>query len=225
MLSAHVGALYFDFCLVYVLYMFGVCMMSLSHSLPCVHVRPSVHIYHTPMLGLCMIVVCIWWVVSLWMWNVSLGWIYASFLLSFCVFLVMFVVKRLARSEIRGCCRCIDVRYACAWPEVKMPYYCLHVSEVFLNVSFKMFLTVMFWTKSNQIQLWRGTHMTIRWVGWRSARWGAWWNQILMDMVQPSCAWAFSFWLFVFCVCLVLIIVVCAQATSWWETTEHALWN
>ena len=38
-------------------------------------------------------------------------------------------------------------------------------------------------------------------------------------------AWAFSFRLFVFCVCLVLIIVVCAQATSWWETTEHALWN
>ena len=205
--------------------MFGVCMMSLSHSLPCVHVRPLVHINHTPMLGVCMIVVCIWWVVSLWMWNVSLGWIYASFLLSFCVFLVMFVVKRLARSEIRGCCRCIDVRYACAWPEVKMPYYCLHVSEVFLNVSFKMFLTVMFWTKSNQIQLWRGTHMTIRWVGWRSARWGAWWHQILIAMVQPSCAWAFSFWLFVFCVCLVLIIVVCAQATSWWETTEHALWN
>lgn len=115
--------------------MFGVCMMPLSHSLPCVHVRPLVHINHTPMLGVCMIVVCIWWVVSLWMWNVSLGWIYASFLLSFCVFLVMFVVKRLARSEIRGCCRCIDVRYACAWPEVKMPY-CLHVSEVFLNVSF-----------------------------------------------------------------------------------------
>ena len=51
----------------------------------------------------------------------------------------MFVVKRLARSEIRGCCRCIDVRYACAWPEVKMPYYCLHVSEVFLNVSFNFF--------------------------------------------------------------------------------------
>lgn len=148
--------------------MFGVCMMSLmslmslSHSLPCVHVRPLVHINHTPMLGVCMIVVCIWWVVSLWMWNVSLGWIYASFLLSFCVFLVMFVVKRLARSEIRGCCRCIDVRYACAWPEVKMPY-CLHVSEVFLNVSFKFFLTVMFWTKSNQIQLWiERTHMTIR---------------------------------------------------------------
>ena len=130
--------------------MFGVCMMPLSHSLPCVHVRPLVHINHTPMLGVCMIVVCIWWVVSLWMWNVSLGWIYASFLLSFCVFLVMFVVKRLARSEIRGCCRCIDVRYACAWPEVKMPY-CLHVSEVFLNVSFKFFLTVMFWTKSNQV--------------------------------------------------------------------------
>ena len=192
-----------------------------SHSLLCVHVRPSVHINHTPLLDVCMIVVCIWWVVSLWMWNVSLGWIYASFLLSFCVFLVMFVVKRLARSEIRGCCRCIDVRYACAWPEVKMPYYCLHVSEVFFN----FFWRLCFEPNQNQIQLWRGTHMTIRWVGWRSARWGAWWNQILMDMVQPSCAWAFSFWLFVFCVCLVLIIVVCAQATSWWETTEHALWN
>ena len=106
-------------------------VMSLSHSPLCVHVRPSVHINHTPMLDVCMIVVCIWWVVSLWMWNVSLGWIYASFLLSFCVFLVMFVVKRLARSEIRGCCPCIDDRHACAWPEVKMPYYCLHVSEVF----------------------------------------------------------------------------------------------
>ena len=116
--------------LMYVLctYMFGVCVcvwcpwvilvMSLSHSLLCVHVRPSVHINHTPMLDVCMIVVCIWWVVSLWMWNVCLGWIYASSLLSFYVFLVMFVVKRLARSEIRGCCPCIDDRHACAWPEV-----------------------------------------------------------------------------------------------------------
>ena len=152
--------------------MFGVCMMSLlslmslSHSLPCVHLRPLVHINHTPMLGVCMIVVCIWWVVSLWMWNVSLGWIYTSFLLSFCVFLVMFVVKRLARSKIRGCCRCIDVRYACAWPEVTMPY-CLHVSyEVFFKLNdFKCFLKIVtviyLHLKSNQLWIER-THMTIR---------------------------------------------------------------
>ena len=47
------------------------------------------------------------------------------------------------------------------------------------------------------------THMTKRTLSRRSARWAAWSHQIMIAMVKPWCAWAFSFWFFSGrCVCL-----------------------
>ena len=62
--SVHVGALYFDFCLVYVLYVWCVYdvlnVLNVLESLSSVCTCASFStINHTPMLGVCMIVVCI----------------------------------------------------------------------------------------------------------------------------------------------------------------------